>query len=430
MPDGEVIVATDTDLPVPAVVSRLRIDIYTQDGQWLATRDDVRPDRRDWPTSFSLYHDDPSNEGVALVRLRAYPEGRLIRYTGIVYAAYQELLHGAPVGNGQPRLVIDGQDRTPEFEPDPLVTIDRVVRVRLSYGKVGRIQVLLTGDCAGRMPQLSTWTEARSCIDASRELWPIDDEPVEPATGALNDSRAGTWGLSPCPAGSDTSSPRVCIPGGGFILGDAFFLGSDGLGGALPLHPRPERIVRISRFELERDEVSVGQYRSALAAGLVPPVAVGVYEKDGPPGADPSYSCTFSASPRDREGYPLSCVSWSTARAYCRFMAGDLPTEAQFEYAAVAAGGLSKTSYPWGEQPPDCSRAVYARSYAYADCLAQGAGVQPLQSGLAELHPLGLHNLVGSLREHVLDTLAPYTDACWTSAPVIDPACLLAPREG
>ena len=151
-PHGEALVVVDTDLPVPRVVSRLRVDLYEPDGTWFASRDDVRPDPRDWPTSFSVVDDDDSRERVVLVRLRAYLEGRLVRYRGIVYASPGDLLRALPDGDGQPRLLSDGADATPELEPDPTVTVDRIVRVRLVPGTRGRVSVVLRGACAGALP--------------------------------------------------------------------------------------------------------------------------------------------------------------------------------------------------------------------------------------------------------------------------------------
>jgi hypothetical protein len=36
-PLPEVLVVVDTDLPVPRVASRLRIDLYAEDGRWFAS---------------------------------------------------------------------------------------------------------------------------------------------------------------------------------------------------------------------------------------------------------------------------------------------------------------------------------------------------------------------------------------------------------
>src|SRR5258706_16425972 len=80
-PLGEVVVAVDTDAPVPELVSRLRVDFFAKDGTWLDSRDILRADARDWPATFSVYSDD-EREKELILRLRGYREGRTRRYQG------------------------------------------------------------------------------------------------------------------------------------------------------------------------------------------------------------------------------------------------------------------------------------------------------------------------------------------------------------
>src|SRR5579862_6713061 len=72
-PYGEALIIADTDLPVPAVVDRLRIDTYAPDGSWFGSVDVARPEANDWPVSFGVAAPDASTRDV-LVRLRAYSE--------------------------------------------------------------------------------------------------------------------------------------------------------------------------------------------------------------------------------------------------------------------------------------------------------------------------------------------------------------------
>ena len=50
-----------------------------------------------------------------------------------------------------------------------------------------------------------------------------------------------------------------------------------------------------------------------------------------------------------REKYPVVHVTFQDAQAYCQWIDKELPTEAQFEYAA--RGGFDKKKYTWGDQP-------------------------------------------------------------------------------
>ncbi|AKV02893.1 Adenylate cyclase [Labilithrix luteola] len=427
-PYGNVVMVVDTDLPVPCVVSRLRIDAYAADGRWIASRDDLRPDARDWPTSFGLFTDDTSNEHILFVRLRAYLDGRLVPYTGRVRAELAELVRAIPKGDGHPRLVVDGVDRTPLQEPNPLVTVDRLIRVRLTPGKQARARVMLHGACVGRMPIMDELDTAASCVGESSDdptmLVPVEDVPLESLLDVGLASTVGTFSAELCPDGADPTNPRVCIPGGVFVFGDAFFVGASERGASADTSP--ERIVQIARFAIDRDEVSVARYRSALERGFVPPTDVSASEHDGPPGTALDDSCTFSVAPRGREDYPLSCVPWETADAFCRFEGGALPTEAQWEYAALAAGRASKTLYPWGDDAPRCDRAVYGRSSFGPDCTSSGEGLLPLGSS-NDVTASGVRDLAGGLSEYVLDSAASFRDECWVEASLQDPVCSLPP---
>ena len=56
------------------------------------------------------------------------------------------------------------------------------------------------------------------------------------------------------------------------------------------------------------------------------------------------------------EERPVVEVTWAGADAYCRAMGGTLPTVKQWQRAAR---GDDRRTYPWGNQPPDCERALF-----------------------------------------------------------------------
>ena len=52
---------------------------------------------------------------------------------------------------------------------------------------------------------------------------------------------------------------------------------------------------------------------------------------------------------KGREKHPVVHMTYEDAKAYCKWAGKELPTEAQFEYAA--RGGFDKKKYAWGDQP-------------------------------------------------------------------------------
>lgn len=400
-PLGEAVVVVDTDLPVPRVASAMRVDTYATSGEWLESRDIALRDPRDWPASFSVQAADDARDRDIVVRVRVHGDRMRDAVSG-------------------PRLVVGGRDETPPTEPEPALAVDRLILVRLRPGERGRVQIVARASCAGIAPRLDP-AALETCAEGEGTREPVQVAALEAELSTPRVTLAGTAARTPC--ATPLADGRVCIEGGAFVLGaDDVQVVPDP---ALPAVPA--RVARTRTFAIDRDEVTVARFREALARGFAPPDAPGATE--GELGATPESTCSFSAMPRGREEYAMSCVTWRTARAYCMYAGGDLPTEAQWEYAATSASRAGKTTFPWGDDAPDCARAVYGRltlAGLPGGCEKQaGAGPRPIANAGVPIAPgdvsaAGVRSLGGGVAEWTRDTPAPYDAACWAG---IDPSC-------
>ena len=95
----------------------------------------------------------------------------------------------------------------------------------------------------------------------------------------------------------------------------------------------------------------------------------------------------------DQEVLPITCVDWYLAFSFCVWDGGRLPSEAEWNYAA--AGGSAQRKYPWGDEAPNASLAVWG---------AEDNEPQPV--GSTQDNGAGLWNhadLAGNVAEWTLD---------------------------
>ena len=294
-------------------------------------------------------------------------------------------------------------------EPDPDSTIDTTVGLPATLAEtVTNITVTLPTDDVGAV--LGT-----------------PDAPATPTPGAPSSTAVGTWPGAAVIACAGKGRPgQVCIPGGAFWLGTTV-AELPHTATAVALRPR---LARLSPFWLDDREVTVGVYRSFSTTRPDP-------WSGSTTGTSWDDWCTFTPSPGAHEDYPVNCIRGGDARAYCRALGADLPTEAQLEYAS---GGLRDQRFVWGEEDPACGDAIYGGgggagyfSFYQALCAPPAAPTQaplPLAARVRVRDELSMpdgsviHDLAGNLAEWARDAWNAPDEPCWAKPGVYaDPWC-------
>ncbi len=109
----------------------------------------------------------------------------------------------------------------------------------------------------------------------------------------------------------------------------------------------------------------------------------------------------------ERGHHPVTHVSWHDAMAYCEWSGTQLPTEAQWEFAA--RGGLSQKTYPWGDLLKEgdvhhCN--IWQGKFPVVNHASDGyVGTAPVDA--YEPNGYGLYNVAGNVWEWCADWFDP-----------------------
>ena len=97
---------------------------------------------------------------------------------------------------------------------------------------------------------------------------------------------------------------------------------------------------------------------------------------------------TWTGSAGANETLPINCVTWQEAYAFCIWDGGFLPSEAEWEYAAV--GGAEQREYPWGSTDPGTQSeyAIYSCLFPTGSTSCPGYRGAPDSSG-SNIAPVG-----------------------------------------
>lgn len=174
------------------------------------------------------------------------------------------------------------------------------------------------------------------------------------------------------------------VKGGRFIMGD-----DDGLLAETPAHE-----VELSSFYITRHEITVQQYRQFCQAN----------GRQMPP--EPSWGW--------KDDHPIVNVSWEDAKAYCSWVGGRLPTEAEWEYAA--RGGRQSNGFAYSGSSI-ANEVSWFRSNT-SNQTTQAVGSKPV------VNELGCADMSGNVWEWVADY---YNETYYSQSKAKNPK---GPRSG
>jgi len=165
-------------------------------------------------------------------------------------------------------------------------------------------------------------------------------------------------------------APMVLVPAGQFWMGLPEGVGLD--------DEQPRHKVSLDAYYIDKYEVTSERYAKFLEfAGWQKPLNWDMVKFP------------------DHATRPVVGVTWSDADAYCRINGRRLPTEAEWE---KAARGTNERSFPWGENKPNATLALFGQMTKFSYDLLKPVGSYPSGEG-----PYGAFDLAGNVAEWVQD---------------------------
>ncbi|HWV45075.1 MAG TPA: SUMF1/EgtB/PvdO family nonheme iron enzyme [Nitrospira sp.] len=184
-------------------------------------------------------------------------------------------------------------------------------------------------------------------------------------------------------------SPMITIPAGTFLLGSNR-IDNDPYGNSTQFDDTelPQHRVWLNTYEMDRDEVSLGEYLAFLQKQKLHP-------SDELQKLLWHVITVHSVSDQTLSRWPALYVTWAEANNLCMSKQARLPTEAEWEKAARGSEGIA---YPWGEATPSSTLAMFGQHHVHEIPIL--AAVDSYEEGKS---PYGLHHMAGNIAEWVQD---------------------------
>ncbi len=184
----------------------------------------------------------------------------------------------------------------------------------------------------------------------------------------------------PVPSGSASALPPIPVPG---VMIDI-------PAGELTDTTRSGRAKKnIAAFKLDRTEVTVAAYRACVDAKRC---AEPLEDKDGA-----NENCNYGY--KKRPDHPVTCVAWSDADSYCKFLGARLPGRDEWLYAATGGDG---DNYPWGATAPTTGVAGVCWSGAVSNNVGLTSTCR-VGTSPTDVSPFKLVDMAANVQEWVSD---------------------------
>jgi len=145
---------------------------------------------------------------------------------------------------------------------------------------------------------------------------------------------------------------------------------------------RPVHAVTVAAFSIDLTEVTVAAYAECVAANqcTIPDLQI--------------HECDWNR--RGLENYPINCINWEQAAAYCAFAGKRLPTEEEWE---LAARGTDGRTLPYGNGASGGEECEFKTA---------DPPLCPVASAPSGKSPYGVFDMTGNVDEWTASAYCPY----------------------
>ncbi len=179
--------------------------------------------------------------------------------------------------------------------------------------------------------------------------------------------------------GSYPAADKIFVEGGTFNMGSPYGIGND--------NERPQHQVNINDFYISKYEVTNSQYADFLNAK-------GNQQEGGETWLNINdVNCQIEhingkfQAKTGKKDHPVMFVTWYGAKAYCKWVGGELPTEAEWEYAA--RGGSKSQGYTYSG----------SNNIGYVAWFSNNSDEQSHPVGKKAHNELGIYDMSGNVTE-------------------------------